>query len=121
MEKPSIFRETTSTTLLQVCFADSPVAGVLITVGVGLARWECAVGCLLGPFVALLTCFVSLQFLSLSVQSGAAGLGKGFVTCFLEVPLACLGSMAAAVQPSYLWNSQKTCYKTFPSTCRPTL
>ena len=33
------------------------------------------------------------------IQSGAAGWGKGFVTCFLEVPLACLGSMAAAVQP----------------------
>ena len=79
MEKPSIFRETTSTTLLQVCFADSPVAGVLITVGVGLARWECAVGCLLGPFVALLTCFVSLQFLSLSVQSYAARHSQGFV------------------------------------------
>ena len=29
--------------------------------------------------------------------------------------------MAAAVQPSCLWNSQKTCYKTFSSTCRPRL
>ena len=44
---------------LQVCFADSPLAGILITVGVGLARWECGVGCLLGPLVALITCFVS--------------------------------------------------------------
>ena len=53
------------------------------------------------------------------LQSGAAGWGKGFVTCLLEVPLACLGSMAAAVQPSCQWNSQKTCYRTFSSTCRP--
>ena len=27
--------------------------------------------------------------------------------CFLKVPLACLGSMTAAVQPYSLWNSQK--------------
>ena len=39
------------------------------------------------------------------LQSGAAGWVKGFVTCFLEVPLACLGSMAAAVQPNGLGNS----------------
>ena len=43
------------------------------------------------------------------LQSGAAGWEKGLVTCFLEVPLACLGSMAAAVQPNCLWNSQKIC------------
>ena len=55
------------------------------------------------------------------VQSGAAGYGKGFVTCFLKVLLACLGSRAAAVQPNCLWNSQKTCYNTFSSTCRPRL
>ena len=29
--------------------------------------------------------------------------------------------MAAAVQPSCLWNSQKICYKIFSSTCRPSL
>ena len=34
--------------------------------------------------------------LLLTKQSGATGCVKGFVTCFLEVPLACLGSMAAA-------------------------
>ena len=27
--------------------------------------------------------------------------------------------MAAAVQPSCLWNSQKTCYKTFPQPAAP--
>ena len=51
----------------------------------------------------------------------AAGCVKGFVTCFLEVPFACLGSMATVVQPYCLWNSQKTCYKTFTTTCRPRL
>ena len=55
------------------------------------------------------------------VQSGAGGCVKGFVKCFLEVPLAWLGSMAAAVQPSCLRNSHKTCYKTFSTTCRPRL
>ena len=45
------------------------------------------------------------------IQSGAAAAGciKGFVIFFLEVPLACLDSLAAAVQPNGLWNSQKTC------------
>ena len=55
------------------------------------------------------------------LQSGAVGCEKGFATCFLKVPLACLGSMAAAAQPNCLWNSQKTCHKTFSSTCRPRL
>ena len=32
-----------------------------------------------------------------------------------------LGQHGSAVQPSCLWNSQKTCYKTFSSTCRPRL
>ena len=55
------------------------------------------------------------------VQSGAAGCVKGFITCFLEVPLPCLGSMAAAVHPNCLWNSQKTFYTTLSTTCRPRL
>ena len=38
--------------------------------------------------------------------------------CFLKVPLACLGSMAAAVQPNGLGNSLKTFYKTFSTSCR---
>ena len=46
---------------------------------------------------------------------GAVTCGKGDVLCFLIVPLACLGSMAAAVQPNSLGNSQKT-NKTFPMT-----
>ena len=33
--------------------------------------------------------------------------------------LACLGSMAAAVQPNSLWNSQKTFYKLFSTSCCP--
>ena len=40
------------------------------------------------------------------LQSEAATCRKGFVMCFLKVPLACLGSMTAAVQPYSLWNSQ---------------
>ena len=48
-------------------------------------------------------------------------MSKRCVTCFLEVSLACLGSVAAAVQPNFLWNSQKTCCKTFSKTCRPKL
>ena len=39
------------------------------------------------------------------LQGGAATCSKGFVTCFLKVPLACLGSMAAAVQPNSQGNS----------------
>ena len=46
-----------------------------------------------------------------SVPSGAATCENGFVKCFLEVALACLGSMAAAVQPNSLRNSQITVYK----------
>ena len=53
------------------------------------------------------------QLIALPVQSGAAGCIKGFVKCFLEVPLACLGSMTAAVQHNSLYNSQKTFHKTF--------
>ena len=33
--------------------------------------------------------------------------GWGFVTCFLKDPLACLGSMAAAVQPNSLGTLRK--------------
>ena len=49
----------------------------------------------------------------LQVQSGASGWEKGFVKCFLKVPIAYFGSTEAAVQPSGLWNSQKTFYKTW--------
>ena len=52
---------------------------------------------------------------------GAATGSEGFVTYFLKVPLACLGSMAAAVQPSGMGNSQKTFYKTFLTSYRPRL
>ena len=55
------------------------------------------------------------------LQSWAETCSKGFVICFLKVPLACLGSMAAAVQPNSLGNSQKTFHKTFGTSCRPIL
>ena len=42
------------------------------------------------------------------IQSGALGCEKGSVKYFLKVPLACLCSMAAAVQPNSLGNSWKT-------------
>ena len=57
-------------------------------------------------------------FVLVCVRSGAATRKKGFVICFLKVPLACLGSMAAAVQPDSL---RKTFYKTFFMSCRPRL
>ena len=41
------------------------------------------------------------------ILSGAATCSEGFVTCFLNVPLACLGSMAAAVQPNSLGTLRK--------------
>ena len=51
---------------------------------------------------------------------GEATCSKGFVIGFLKVPLACLGSMAAAGQPNGLWNSQIFVYKTFGTSGRPT-
>ena len=35
-----------------------------------------------------------------AILGGAATCSEGFVICFLQVPLACLGSTAAAVQPN---------------------
>ena len=54
-------------------------------------------------------------------QSGAAGCEKSFVKCLLKAPLACLGSMAVAVQPNCLSNSKITFYKTFFTTSCPRL
>ena len=59
-------------------------------------------------------------FMPNSVLGGAATLSEGFVISFLKVPLACLGCMAAAVQPSGLGNSRKFVYKTFRTSGRPT-
>ena len=42
------------------------------------------------------------------------------MSCYM-FSLACLCSMAAAVQLSGLWNSEKTFYKTFGTCCRPRL
>ena len=42
----------------------------------------------------------------------AGNLFRDFDKCFLKVPLACLGSMAAAVWPNSMCNTQKTFYKT---------
>ena len=36
------------------------------------------------------------------IQSGPATCSEGIVTCFLKFPLACLSSMAVAVQPNSL-------------------
>ena len=59
---------------------------------------------------------------SSNIHSGAATCSGGFVKCFLSVPLACSGSMAAAVQAAQRpGNSQKTCFKTFGTSCRPRL
>ena len=51
---------------------------------------------------------------------GAATCSEGFVICFIKVPLAYLNSMAAAVYPNSLWNSQKNKHKTFGTSGRPT-
>ena len=40
-----------------------------------------------------------IDFLACDILVGAATCSEGFVICFLKVSLACLGSMAAAVQP----------------------
>ena len=42
-----------------------------------------------------------------SVLGGAATCSEGFVTCFLKVPLACLGGMEAAVEPNSLGSLRK--------------
>ena len=55
-----------------------------------------------------------------ALLGGVATCSEGFVICFLKVPLVCLGSMAAAVQPNGLGNFQKTVYKTFGTSSRPT-
>ena len=64
---------------MQVCFADSPIAGIVITIGIGLGRWECAVGCLLGPFIALITCFVSILISHIVTQV------QNLIACLLEL------------------------------------
>ena len=42
-----------------------------------------------------------------SLLGGAVTCSEGFVTVFLKVPLACLGSMAAAVQHNSLGTLRK--------------
>ena len=49
-----------------------------------------------------------LERFFIDLLGGEATCSEGFVMCFLKVPLACLGSMAAAVQPNSLGNSQKS-------------
>ena len=56
----------------------------------------------------------------MAILVGAATCFKGFVTCSLKIPLACLGSMAAAVKPKGLRNSQETVNKTFGTSGRST-
>ena len=64
--------------------------------------------------------FCSKEASTGNILGGAATCSEGFVICFLKVPLACLGSMSAAVQTNSLGNSQKTVYKTFGTSGRPT-
>ena len=54
------------------------------------------------------------------VLGGAATCSEGFVIRFRKVGLVCLDSMAAAVQPNSLRNSQKKVNKTFGRSGRPT-
>ena len=56
----------------------------------------------------------------LCILGGAATCSEGFVICFIKVPLAYLNSMAAAVYPNSLWNSQKNKHKTLGTSGRPT-
>ena len=63
----------------------------------------------------------SSQQLSFLLQSGAAGWGKGFETCLLRVPPAVGLNWTCHAAQASKGNVQKTCYKTFYSTCRPRL
>ena len=56
---------------------------------------------IVGVFNVFICAFHS-KFMCTFLQSGAAGCVKDFVTYFLQVPFACLGHMAAAVQPKCL-------------------
>ena len=67
--------------------------------------------------------FFDNDFISLSqhtILGGVDTCSEGSIICFLKVPLACLGSMEAEVQPNGLGNSQKTVYKIFGTNGRPT-
>ena len=50
---------------------------------------------------------------------GAATHSEGFITYFLKVPLACLGSMAAAVQPNSLGTLRKHLTKPLEQVAAP--
>ena len=54
------------------------------------------------------------------ILGGAATCSEGFVLCFLKVPLACWGSMAAAVQPNSLGTLRKRLTKPLGTSGRPT-
>ena len=60
------------------------------------------------------------MFFHIFVLGGAATCSEGFLICFLRVPPACFGNMAAAVQPNDLGNFQKTVNKTFVTSGCPT-
>ena len=53
------------------------------------------------------------------LQSGAAGCGKGCVTCFLRVPQAVRLNCSCHAAQASKGNFHKTCYKTFYSTAAP--
>ena len=55
-------------------------------------------------FLKKVSAMMSMGFtVTQALQCGASGCEKGFVKCFLKVPLACF-SMAAAVIAQHLWN-----------------
>ena len=54
-------------------------------------------------------------FIFLHTTRCFGNLWEKFCNMFCDI---CLGSMAAAEQPNGLRNSQKTIYKTFPTSCR---
>ena len=47
--------------MFQVCFANNPISGVLILIGLGLADYTIAIGGILGPLVAVATGLVINQ------------------------------------------------------------
>ena len=52
----------------------------------------------------------SISNSSMYLQSEASGCEKGFVNCFLKVPLITWAAWQLAVQPNSLWNSQNKSY-----------
>ena len=54
-----LFISYTTFPWMEVCFANNPLSGFLILIGLGLADVTIAIGGFVGPFVAVLTGLVS--------------------------------------------------------------